>query len=96
MSIPGLLAIAVWDAVGETSAEVVDDPDASLLDKARSGVSGVLEGLGVISVQPAVGLYVLSAASVAVVIGCLIPARRLMSPAVHHGQPLAPPHQQYY
>lgn len=77
VTLPALLAIAVWEAVGETSTEVFNDPDSSLWDQARAGMRDLLEGLGVIRIEPAAGLYVLSAACVLVVVGCLIPARRM-------------------
>lgn len=95
-AIPAFLAISVWAAVGETAGDVFDDPEASFVDKARAGVGGLLESLGVITIQPAIGLYVLSAGSVAVLLGCLIPARRLVDPSLRYRESLAPPRQPQY
>jgi hypothetical protein len=93
---PAAQAISVWAAVGKTSTDVLDDPDASLLDKSLAGVGGLLESLGVITIKPAIGLYVLSAACVAVLLGCLIPARRLVPPSLQHAASQGPPRQPQY
>ena len=47
-------------------------------------------------IKPAIGLYVLSAACVAVLLGCLIPARRLVQPSLQHAGSQGPPRQPQY
>jgi amino acid transporter len=78
--VPAVLTVYLWKLVTGDPAEIFHDPNASAADKIRGVLQAGFERLGLIHVDPGLGLWLLSIGSVLVFLGIWIPATRTKEP----------------
>lgn len=78
--LPAILAVALWRDVTGDPAQVLSDPNASFVSRLGGLLTSGLENLGLVSLTPGSGLWLLTGGGIAVLIGIVVPAIRVPVP----------------
>jgi hypothetical protein len=76
LTVPVLLTLLLWRDITRDPADVLEDPNARVLDKIKGLFGSALEHLHLIKIEPDLGLWLLTAGILVAVLGVSVPTVR--------------------